>query len=104
MSNNEVNEESKPKVGSHSNSFNYDLDFENINFRKRPTLYRIGQGDEGVLLVEPYKSEIASFWTIEDVVQATESSEKIFQLFLDYLEKNDFVGADMARKFLLMGR
>ncbi|OTG66016.1 DUF4385 domain-containing protein [Acinetobacter silvestris] len=86
-----------------SRSFDFSLDFENINFRKRPKLYRIGRGEEGVLLVEPYKSEILPFWQFEDEVQATESSTKIFALFLEYLEKNDFVGADMARKFLLMG-
>ncbi len=86
-----------------SRSFDFSLDFEKINFRKRPKLYRIGRGEEGVLLVEPYKSEILPFWQFEDEAQATESSAKIFALFLDYLEKNDFVGADMARKFLLMG-
>ena len=86
-----------------SRSFDFSLDFEKINFRKRPKLYRIGRGEEGVLLVEPYKSEILPFWAFEDVAQATESSDKIFALFLEYLENNDFVGADMARKFLLMG-
>ncbi len=86
-----------------SRSFDFSLDFEKINFKKRPSLYRIGRGEDGVLLVEPYTSEISPFWQFEDEAQATESSEKIFELFLDYLEKNDFVGADMARKFLLMG-
>ena len=86
-----------------SRSFDFSLDFEKINFRKRPKLYRIGRGEEGVLLVEPYKSEILPFWAFEDVAQATESSDKIFALFLEYLENNDFVGADIARKFLLMG-
>ena len=86
-----------------SRSFDFSLDFEKINFRKRPNLYRIGRGEEGVLLVEPYKSEILPFWAFEDEAQAAESSDKIFALFLEYLENNDFVGADMARKFLLMG-
>ena len=93
----------KPDAKPFSRSFDFSLDFEKINFRKRPELYRIGRGEEGVLLVEPYKSEILPFWQFEDEAQATESSAKIFALFLDYLEKNDFVGADMARKFLLMG-
>ncbi len=83
--------------------FDHTLDFEKINFRKRPKLYRVGQGEEGVLLVQPYNAEIAPLWNIEGLDAATESSDKIFALFLDYLEKNDFVGADMARKFLLMG-
>ncbi|HEY9296516.1 MAG TPA: DUF4385 family protein, partial [Phormidium sp.] len=29
--------------------------------------------------------------------------EKIYEMFLNYLEQDDFVGADMARKFLQMG-
>jgi hypothetical protein len=38
--------------------FDYSLDFENTDFRQRPELYRVGRGEQGVLLVEPYKSEI----------------------------------------------
>ncbi len=32
-----------------------------------------------------------------------ESSNKIFAMFINYLEHGDFVGADMARKHLQMG-
>ena len=49
-----------------SNSFDYSLDFAKINFRKRPELYRIGRGEQGVLLVEPYKSEILPHWRFAD--------------------------------------
>jgi hypothetical protein len=38
--------------------FDYSLDFTQLNFRDRPDLYRVGKGEQGVLLVEPYKSEI----------------------------------------------
>lgn len=86
-----------------SNSFDYSLDFKKINFRERPDLYRIGRGEQGVLLVEPYKSEILPHWRFADEEKALASSEKIYQLFLDYLDQQDFVGADMARKFLQMG-
>ena len=86
-----------------SNSFDYSLDFKKINFRERPELYCIGRGEQGVLLVEPYKSEILPYWRFADVEKARQSSEKIYQLFLDYLNQQDFVGADMARKFLQMG-
>lgn len=84
-------------------SFDYSLDFKNLDFRSTPELYRIGKGEQGVLLVEPYKSEILPYWRFKTPEIAKESSEKIYQLFLDYLEKDDFVGADMARKFLQMG-
>lgn len=87
----------------YSNSFDYSLDFKKINFRKRPELYRIGRGEQGVLLVEPYKSEILPHWRFADVDKAQASSDKIYQLFLEYLKQEDFIGADMARKFLQMG-
>lgn len=87
----------------HSNSFDYSLDFKKIDFRKRPDLYRIGHGEQGVLLVEPYKSEILPYWRFADAEKAQISSEKIYALFLEYLKQEDFVGADMARKFLQMG-
>ncbi|GHA64635.1 DUF4385 domain-containing protein [Pontibacter akesuensis] len=84
-------------------AFNYDLDFRKINFRERPDLYRVGKGEQGVLLVEPYKTEILPHWRFKTPEIAAESSAKITELFEQYLEKEDFVGADMARKFLQMG-
>lgn len=84
-------------------SFDYSLDFKSIDFRQSPELYRIGKGEQGVLLVEPYKSEILPYWRFKTPELARKSSEEIYQLFLGYLEQVDFVGADMARKFLQMG-
>ena len=83
--------------------FDYALDFKTINFRQHPELYRIGKGEQGVLLVEPYKSEILPYWRFKTPDIAKQSSEKIYELFLEYLQQDDFVGADMARKFLQMG-
>ena len=85
------------------NKFDYSLDFDRLNFRDRDDLYRVGKGEQGVLLVEPYKSEILPHWRFKTPEIATKSSNKIYQMFLEYLEVNDFVGADMARKFLQMG-
>jgi hypothetical protein len=84
-------------------AFDYSLDFKNLDFRSSPELYRIGKGEQGVLLVEPYKSEILPYWRFKTPEIARKSSEKIYELFLNYLDQDDFVGADMARKFLQMG-
>ncbi|CAM2905179.1 DUF4385 domain-containing protein [Salinicoccus roseus] len=84
-------------------AFDYDLDFDNIDFREQPELYRVGRGEQGVLMVEPYKSEILPHWRFKTPEIARESSDKIYQMYLDYKEKDDFVGMDMARKFLQMG-
>lgn len=84
-------------------SFDYDLNFDKIDFREQPDLYRVGRGEQGVLLVEPYKSEILPHWRFKTPEIATESSEKIYQMYLRYKEDQDFIGMDMARKFLQMG-
>lgn len=86
-----------------ANAFPYHLDFKQIDFRQQPERYKIGVGEQGVLLVEPYKSEILPFWKFKTKHIAEESAQKIFTLFEDYIKNNDFVGADMARKFLQMG-
>lgn len=74
-----------------------------VDYRAHPELYRVGKGEQGVLICEPYKSEISPHWRFKTPDIASESSEKIYALFLDYLEDDDFVGADMARKYLQMG-
>src|SRR5690349_16560312 len=83
--------------------FDYSLDFENTDFRKHPELYRVGKGEQGVLLVEPYKSEILPHWRFKTPAIAKTSANKIYKMFLDYKKQEDFVGMDMARKFLQMG-
>ncbi|OJF94648.1 DUF4385 domain-containing protein [Alkalibacterium sp. 20] len=84
-------------------AFDYDLDFDNINFREQPELYRVGRGEQGVLMVEPYKSEILQHGRFKTPEIAKESSEMIYQMYLDYKKDGDFVGMDMARKYLQMG-
>ena len=83
--------------------FDYTLDFKNIDFRKNPEWYRTGRGEQGVLLVEPYKAEILPHWRFKTPAIAKKSATKIYSLFLSYKKQQDFVGMDMARKFLQMG-
>ena len=56
-----------------------------------------------MLLVEPYKSEILPLWRFRTPELARESSAAILRRFRAYGRKRDFVGMDMARKFLQMG-
>jgi len=83
--------------------FDYERDFDSINFREHPELYQVGIGEQGVLLVEPYKSEILPHWRFKTPDIARESADAIYKMFLDYKAQNDFVGMDMARKYLQMG-
>lgn len=74
-----------------------------VNYRRRPARYRVGRGEQGVLICEPYKSELTPHWRFKTSPIAKRSAKTIYKMFLQYLDDNDFVGADMARKFLQMG-
>lgn len=65
--------------------------------------YRIGRGEQGVLTFEPYKSLILPFWRFKTVPIATSSCTALREIFNSYVEREDLVGADMARKFVQMG-
>lgn len=77
--------------------------YRNIDFRDYPEKYVIGRGEQGVLIAEPYKSEILPHWRFKSPDIARESACKIYELFEAYKSDHDFVGMDMARKFLQMG-
>ena len=87
-------------VGFEPNKYAWKKD---VNYREKPHLYSIGKGQQGFLTCEPYKSEIGQHWRFKTPSIASKSSAKILKMFYDYLEEDDFVGADMAKKFLHMG-
>lgn len=84
-------------------SFDYNQDFKKIDFRENPELYRVGKGEQGVLLVEPYKSELLPLWRFKNQDLALESSKALTKAFNAFVKEGDFAGMDMARKFLQMG-
>jgi hypothetical protein len=61
--------------------FDYDLDYKNLDLRKNFDLYRIGRGEQGALLVRPYKDELRPFWRFHTPQVAYESAKKILALF-----------------------
>ena len=83
--------------------FDYSIDYKNEFFRPNDTRYRIGRGEQGVLLVRPYTDVICRHWRFKTLKEARISSQKIFDMYLDYRIQKDFVGMDMCRKFLEMG-
>ena len=83
--------------------FDYKLDYKNILFEPNDPRYRIGRGEQGVLLVRPYTNDICKYWKFKTPYIAQQSAQKIFDLYLGYRCKKDFVGMDMCRKFLEMG-
>lgn len=85
--------------------FNYKLPYKELDFTNKSIrqLYRIGRGEQGVLLVRPYTDDICKYWKFKIPSIAKKSAQKIYEMYADYKAKNDFVGMDMCRKFLEMG-
>ena len=83
--------------------FDYSIDYKNIFFIPNDARYRIGRGEQGVLLVRPYTDVICPLWRFKTPEIARSSSLLIYSLYRAYRERRDFVGMDMCRKFLEMG-
>ena len=66
--------------------FDYDLDYKNIDFtvEENRKLYRIGRGEQGVLLVRPYTNDICAHWRFVNETIARKSADKIYSMFCDY--------------------
>ena len=63
--------------------FDYGLDYKTIDFtvEENRKLYRIGRGEQGVLLVRPYTNDICAHWRFVNESVARKSADKI--LFAD---------------------
>ena len=83
--------------------FDYSIDYKNTLFETNDKRYRIGRGEQGVLLVRPYTDDICKHWRFKTPGEAISSATKILHLYHIYKTKSDFVGMDMCRKFLEMG-
>ena len=85
--------------------FDYELNYKTLDFslEENRKLYRIGRGEQGVLLVRPYTNDICTHWKFRTPEIAVKSSNRIFGMYLDYRDQKDFIGRDMWRKFLEMG-
>ena len=85
--------------------FDYGHDYKTLDCsdEKNRNLYRIGRGEQGVLLVRPYTNIICNHCRFKTPTEAVKSANKIFSMYLDYRDAGDFIGMDMCRKFLEMG-
>ena len=85
--------------------FDYELNYKTIDFKVEGNrkLYRIGRGEQGVLLVRPYTNDICAHWRFVNENIARKSANKIYSMFCDYKEQQDFIGIDRARTVLELG-
>ncbi len=77
--------------------------YSGVDLRKHPQAYEIGRGEQGVFHAEPYKSELLPLWSFKNAKAAEKAADDIYERFLDYKSEGDFVGMDVARKYLQMG-
>ena len=54
-------------------------------------------------MVRPYTNDICAHWRFVDEDTARKSADTIYQMFCRFKTERDFIGMDMARKFLEMG-
>ena len=83
--------------------FDYSIDYKNTLFVPNDSRYRIGRGEQGVLLIRPYTNDICQYWRFKTIDEARVSSQRIYDMYTEYRSEKDFVGMDMCRKFLEMG-
>ena len=83
--------------------FDYSIDYKNTLFVPNDSRYRIGRGEQGVLLVRPYTNDICQYWRFKTIPEARVSSQRIYNLYCEYRSTRDFIGMDMCRKILEMG-
>lgn len=74
-----------------------------VDYRAHPELYRVGRGEQGVFRVHPYKDELLPLWRFKTPEEAAASAAAIEAKYAAYKAAGEFVGMDLARKYLQMG-
>ncbi|MBX9584644.1 MAG: DUF4385 domain-containing protein [Gemmataceae bacterium] len=74
-----------------------------VDYRQHPERYRVGRGEQGVFRVRPYKDELLPLWRFRTPADAKESAAAIRAKYDAYKAAGEFVGMDLARKYLQMG-
>ena len=75
----------------------------NVNYRKSPLSYEITDDCGGIYTCEPYKSVLLDVWRFSTPEASEKSAASIGGMFFEYLDEGDFVGADLALKYLRAG-
>ena len=84
---------------------NYSDKYRCIDFRKHPEKYDIGRGEQGVLLAEPYKSEILPHWRFATPEKAVEQLSDIRDKKQEYFLYLTLDGANrlIAKRIITIG-
>ncbi|WP_372912929.1 DUF4385 family protein [Salinigranum sp.] len=74
-----------------------------VDFRANPEAYEVGRGEQGTFEVQPYKEELLPLWDVKTLDGAETAARALFERFEEYRAEDDFVGMDVAPKYLQMG-
>ncbi|WVR05186.1 hypothetical protein IAU60_002198 [Kwoniella sp. DSM 27419] len=66
--------------------------------------YRATKNEVGVFTTPGYSDAIKPLWRFKDATEAAKSAEAIWGRFEGYRDQRDFIGMDICRKFIQMGR
>ena len=76
---------------------------DKINYNKNPEYYIYTIFDNEAYLIYPYNQIITTMFNINNYKESNNSCLQIFNLFNNYIIKNDLIGADICRKFIQLG-
>lgn len=93
-----VNTKEFLKIIENANKWRHD-----INYGKQPLKYEVTNDCGGMYTCEPYKAKFLQVWKFSTTKAAFASAKSIKRMFLDFLACEDFVGADLAKKYLRAG-
>jgi len=74
-----------------------------INYKENPLKYEVTDDCGGMYICEPYKTRLLGIWKFSTPSASKTSAKDIKSMFLEYLNEGDFVGADLAKKYLRAG-
>ena len=74
-----------------------------INYNTNPEYYIYSISEKEVNIIQPYNKIIIPVYNINNYNESKKSCLEIFNLFNNFLDNNDFVGADVCRKFIQLG-
>jgi len=74
-----------------------------INYSVFPLIYEVTEDCGGMYTCEPYKTKLLEVWRFSNIKVSKLSAKAIIEIFEEYVANNDFVGADLAKKYLRAG-
>lgn len=73
---------------------------KNINYLNNTDSYIYTSNTDGILIIEPFKTKLLQYTIFKNNIEASNNSSILYNIFLEYIENNNMIGADMTRKYI----